>query len=175
MVKEIYVAGGCFWGLEKYFANLYGIVSCEVGYANGNSEKTSYQQLKETYHAETLRLHYDPSILSLTYLLELFYEVIDPTSYHRQGADVGSQYRSGIYYVDDCDKMVIQDSLSNLQKHYQKPIVVAVEKLTNYIPAETYHQHYLDKNPQGYCHIGKEAYEKIDQISKDLKRKKGEV
>ena len=161
-MSEIYLAGGCFWGTEKYIASIHGVLSTEVGYANGKTLNPTYEEVctNNTGHAETVHVVYDPGIVSLEFLLELYYEAIDPTSYNRQGGDFGIQYRTGIYYVDDKDLPVIERSISKLQKRIDKPIAIEVKRLENFSPAEEYHQKYLDKNPAGYCHIGRSKIEK---------------
>lgn len=169
--KEIYLAGGCFWGTEKYLSEIPGVLETEAGYANGNTENPSYEEVcrQNTGHAETVRVRYDHEQVSLQFLLDLFYDVIDPTSVNRQGADEGTQYRTGIYYTDDEDKELIIASIRELQKKTAKPIVIEVKKLRNYYPAEPYHQKYLEKNPNGYCHIGKEKFEKARQAKEQNK------
>ena len=161
-MSEIYLAGGCFWGTEKYIASIHGVLSTEVGYANGKTLNPTYEEVctNNTGHAETVHVVYDPGIVSLEFLLELYYEAIDPTSYNRQGGDFGIQYRTGIYYVDDKDLPVIESSISKLQKRIDKPLAIEVKRLENFSPAEEYHQKYLDKNPAGYCHIGRSKIEK---------------
>ena len=161
-MSEIYLAGGCFWGTEKYIASIHGVLSTEVGYANGKTLNPTYEEVctNNTGHVETVHVVYDPGIVSLEFLLELYYEAIDPTSYNRQGGDFGIQYRTGIYYVDDKDLPVIESSISKLQKRIDKPIAIEVKRLENFSPAEEYHQKYLDKNPAGYCHIGRSKIEK---------------
>ncbi|MDR2134103.1 MAG: peptide-methionine (S)-S-oxide reductase MsrA [Treponema sp.] len=161
-MKEIYLAGGCFWGTEKYLSLIPGVIETEAGYANGNTENPSYEDLcrRNTGHAETVRVRYDPSALSLEKLLSLYYEVIDPVSVNRQGADQGTQYRTGIYYTDGADRPVIEKSLAELQKKYDKPVAVESEALHQYFRAEEYHQKYLDRNPGGYCHIKAESFER---------------
>lgn len=160
--KEIYLAGGCFWGTEKYFSLIKGIVSTEVGYANGNTENPTYEDVcyRKTGHAETVKVLYNPDEISLEFILKLYFDVIDPLSKNRQGNDVGTQYRSGIYYTDDRDREIILNSIDELQKKYDRPIVIEVMPLKNYYAAEEYHQKYLDKNPNGYCHISREKYQK---------------
>jgi peptide methionine sulfoxide reductase msrA/msrB len=159
---EIYFAGGCFWGVEKYFSAVTGIIETEVGYANGRTENPSYEDVckNHTGHAETVKIIYNFETVSLSYLLELFYDVIDPISKNRKGFDVGEQYRSGIYYVEQQDFSVIEKSLAELQKKYKVPLETELLPLDNYYKAEEYHQKYLDKNPRGYCHIGKEKFVK---------------
>lgn len=157
----IYLAGGCFWGTEKYLSLIHGVRSTEVGYANGKTEAPSYEEVcNNSGHAEVVRVDYDESVISLPFLLDLFYETIDPVSVNRQGGDVGIQYRTGIYYVDPNYKPIIETSLQTLQTQYDKPIAIDVKALQNYCKSEDYHQKYLDKNPAGYCHIGKGTFEK---------------
>ncbi len=160
-MKEIYLAGGCFWGTEKYLENIKGIRSTEVGYANGKTANPTYEAVchYNTGHAETVKVVYEESQISLPFLLELYYEVINPVSINRQGGDIGSQYRTGIYYVDEKDEAVIQESISRLQENFKEKIAIEIKPLENYYRAEEYHQKYLDKNPGGYCHIGKDKFE----------------
>ncbi len=163
-VKEIYLAGGCFWGTEKYLSLVKGIVSTEVGYANGNTENPTYEDVcyRKTGHAEAVKVLYDSNILSLGFILKLYYDVINPISINRQGNDIGTQYRTGIYYTDIKDKELIMESIKELQKSYDKPIAIEVMPLENYYPAEEYHQKYLDKNLNGYCHIGGDKFTKAE-------------
>lgn len=160
--KEIYLAGGCFWGVQMYFDCIQGVIHTDVGYANGTTENPSYEEVcrGDTGHAETVHIIYDPKQVSLKFLLDMYFDIIDPTSVNRQGGDIGPQYRTGIYYVDPADEEVIRKAIDNLQKSYDKPIVVEVMPLKNYYLAEEYHQKYLVKNPNGYCHIGAEKFEK---------------
>ena len=169
-LKEIYLAGGCFWGTEKYLANISGIVRTDVGYANGNTENPTYQEVchNNTGHAETVRVFYDPKLIRLEFILTLYYDVIDPTSVNRQGGDSGTQYRTGIYYVDDQDLPIIQASIKELQTHYEKPVAIEVLPLSNYYIAEEYHQKYLDKNPSGYCHIRREKFDQAKQAKDNM-------
>jgi methionine-S-sulfoxide reductase len=166
MMKRIYLAGGCFWGTEKYLSLIPGVVCTEAGYANGLTANPSYEDVcyRDTGHAETVLVEYDPAVLELPRLLSLFYRAVDPTAINRQGADRGVQYRTGIYYVDEEDAPVIRRSLEELQKGYDKPIAVECEQLKNYYPAEKYHQKYLDKNPGGYCHIGPAVFEEAGRL-----------
>jgi peptide methionine sulfoxide reductase msrA/msrB len=158
----IYLAGGCFWGLEKYLQDIRGVMSTQVGYANGNTQHPTYEDVcnRNTGHAETVKVHYDPDIMPLRFLLSLYFESIDPISVNRQGGDRGTQYRTGIYFSDPADEEVIISAISDLQKKYTKQIAIEVKKLDQFYPAEEYHQKYLDKNPGGYCHIGRAAFEK---------------
>ncbi|HNX14942.1 MAG TPA: peptide-methionine (R)-S-oxide reductase MsrB [Oscillospiraceae bacterium] len=161
-MAEIYLAGGCFWGMEKYIASVRGVQATEVGYANGKTTNPTYQEVcyNDTGHAETVKVVYDPKIVSLGFLLELYYSAIDPTSVNRQGNDVGTQYRTGIYYIDEADFQVIKQSILKLQKRLEKPVAIEVKPLENFYFAEDNHQKYLDKNPGGYCHIKPEKFEK---------------
>lgn len=161
MSSEIYLAGGCFWGMEKFLSLIHGVEHTQVGYANGETLNPSYEEVchKNTGHAETVKVVYDPEIITLDFLLHLYYEAIDPTTKNRQGGDFGTQYRTGIYYIDDVDIPIIQKSIQLLQKKFDKPIAIEIEPLENYSPAEEYHQKYLDKNPEGYCHISSGKFE----------------
>ena len=149
----IYLAGGCFWGLEAYMERIQGVTDAVSGYANGKGDTTNYQLLHATDHAETVKVTYDPNKISLDKLLQYYFRVIDPTSINKQGNDRGRQYRTGIYYQNEQDKAVIEAALKTLQSKYQVPIQIEVEPLKNYVEAEEYHQDYLKKNPNGYCHI----------------------
>lgn len=168
MIKELYFAGGCFWGVEKFFSLLPGVTATQAGYANGSTASPTYEDvcLKGTGHAETVKVTYQSEILPLEELLELFYEIIDPTSLNRQGADAGPQYRSGIYYTAPEDREIILVSLRQLQKHYDRPLAVEVLPLENYSPAEAYHQQYLDKKPGGYCHIDADTFARAARYQK---------
>lgn len=161
-MATIYLAGGCFWGVEKYMASVRGVINAESGYANGETDAPTYRDVSSgrSGYTETVRVDYDPAVAPLPFLLDLFFQAIDPTSLNRQGNDVGTQYRSGIYYTDSADRHVIEQSLAQLQERYSKPIAVEVEPLRNYTPAEEYHQDYLDKTPGGYCHISSDLFKK---------------
>jgi len=154
-MKEITFAGGCFWGVEAYFKQLKGVVDTSVGYANGNKEHPTYQEVCNgiANHAEAVHITYDEKETNVNVLLEHFFRIIDPTTLNRQGHDIGIQYRSGIYYHDEETKQAALDFIKEEQKKYTKTIVVALEPLKNYYLAENYHQDYLDKNPGGYCHV----------------------
>ena len=154
-MKQIYLAGGCFWGTEAYFERLKGVTDTLCGYANGKTANPTYEEVcrANTGYAETVFIEYDPSVISLEKLLTEFFKTIDPTTKNRQGNDIGSQYRSGIYFVDAADAPVIQNLFADKQKKCIKPIVTEALPLSNFYPAEAYHQHYLDKNPGGYCHV----------------------
>jgi peptide methionine sulfoxide reductase msrA/msrB len=155
-MKTIYVAGGCFWGLEKYFDQIQGVSATEVGYANGASASAKYGD--GSGYAEAVRVDYDPSVAPLPFLLRMFYRAIDPTTVNRQGNDVGVEYRSGIYYTDPAERSVIEESLAGLQEQFTTRIAIETGPLKNYTRAEDYHQKYLEKNPTGYCHIPISAF-----------------
>lgn len=159
--KQIILAGGCFWGMEKYFQEINGVIETEVGFANGNTKNPTYEDVcyRNTGHAEVVKLKYDPDVASLPFLLNMYYKVIDPTVLNRQGNDVGTQYRTGIYFIDPQDEGIIKNSINQLQEDYTKKIAIEVLPLDNYTAAGQDHQKYLDKNPSGYCHIGKDKFD----------------
>lgn len=159
--KEVYLAGGCFWGTEHYFKQISGVVDTEVGYANGTTTNPTYEDVctDETGFAETVHVVYDPSKVSLKFLLEMYFKAIDPTSVDSQGPDVGTQYRTGVYYTDSADEAVIHKVFAEEQKHIREKIVVENMPLRNFYKAEEYHQDYLDKNPNGYCHLPQRLFE----------------
>ena len=152
-MAEIYLAGGCFWGLEEYFSRISGVLQTSVGYANGQVETTNYQLIKETDHAETVQVIYDEKVVSLREILLYYFRVIDPLSVNQQGNDRGRQYRTGIYYLEEADLPTINTVVREQELLIGRKIAVEVEKLRHYILAEDYHQDYLKKNPGGYCHI----------------------
>jgi len=154
-IKEIYLAGGCFWGMEAFYQQLEGIKKTEVGYANGNGENPSYLFVcsDTSGFAETLYLEYDSEVISLNTILDYFFLVVDPTALNYQKEDRGTQYRNGIYYCDDFDKEEILNYIEKIESSYEKPLVTEILPLKNYYPAEEHHQDYLKKNPEGYCHI----------------------
>ena len=161
-MAEIYLAGGCFWGLEEYFSRIEGIKKTTVGYANGQVESTNYQLIHQTDHAETVHLIYDEKRISLREILLYYFRVIDPLSVNKQGNDVGHQYRTGVYYTDQADKAVIEQVFVEQEKQLGQKIAVELEPLRHYVLAEDYHQDYLKKNPGGYCHINvNDAYQPL--------------
>ena len=159
-MAEIYLAGGCFWGTEHFMKRLSGVLSTQVGYANGQTESPTYNEVCHcnTGHAETVRVEFDPQQVRLEVLLRWFFKTIDPTSVNRQGGDVGTQYRTGIYYTDATHLPVVEAAMADLAQRYTKPLAVEVKPLLNFYPAEDYHQQYLEKNPGGYCHISPELF-----------------
>ena len=153
-MNTIYLAGGCFWGMQRFFDQFDGVLETEVGYANGPDKKPSYQEVcANSGHAETVRIVYDVEKISLTKLLDYFFMVIDPISVNRQGNDIGIQYRTGIYYVASSQLDEIKKVCDRVEAEIGAPLAVAVEPLRNFFSAEEYHQKYLEKNPGGYCHI----------------------
>ncbi|MEE1004935.1 MAG: peptide-methionine (S)-S-oxide reductase MsrA [Bacteroidaceae bacterium] len=174
MIKDIYLAGGCFWGTEHYFKQIKGVKETEVGFANGHTENPTYQEVytDTTGFTETVHIKYNPEEVSLEFLLKMFFKAIDPTSFNKQGHDEGTRYRTGIYYINEEDIDVINKVYNEEQKHYNQPLAVEKMPLENYYSAEEYHQDYLDKNPTGYCHLplslfkfAKEAKEEEDLLS----------
>ncbi len=153
--QTIYLAGGCFWGVEAYFQRLPGVLAAESGYANGHVPNPDYETVcsGDSGHAETVRVCYRPAQIGLRDLLRHFLRIVDPTTLNRQGNDVGSQYRSGVYYTDPADRAVIQAVLDEEQARRAEPVVVENLPLRCFFPAEAYHQDYLAKHPGGYCHI----------------------
>ena len=171
--RDIWLAAGCFWGAEKYLKLIEGVTFTEVGFANGNTENPTYKEVytDKTGYAETVHLRYNPSVVSLRFLLEMYFKAIDPTSLNKQGEDEGTRYRTGIYYSNPSDKVIIDEVVAEEAKKYgvvadlqsdannykdlqsDNTIKVEVEPLRNFYPAEEYHQDYLDKNPSGYCHL----------------------
>lgn len=154
-MQTIVLAGGCFWGIQKYMDQFEGIVKTRVGYANGTLENPSYEQVKtgQTGHAESCEIVFDETKISLSELLDRYFDVIDPTSLNKQGLDIGTQYRVGIFTNDPDQIALAKQKLETLQTKYDQPLVVECTGLTCFYEAEEYHQKYLDKNPGGYCHI----------------------
>lgn len=154
-LKEVYFAGGCFWGTEHFFQQVRGVVGTEVGYANGKTQNPTYEEVVShtTGFAETVKVKYDPEQVDLKLLIDLYFKTIDPTSLNKQGNDRGDQYRTGIYSTDKETEAIVKEEVQKLAKNYSKPLVVETIALKNFYKAEDYHQDYLDKNPGGYCHI----------------------
>lgn len=153
-MSTIYLAGGCFWGVQKFFDQFDGVVATEVGYANGPDEVPSYRDVCDgSGHAETVKIIYDPSIISLTDLLGYYFMIIDPLSVNKQGNDRGIQYRTGIYYTTEDQIAEIEAVYKQQEDKVGADLAVEMEPLKNFYTAEEYHQKYLDKNPGGYCHI----------------------
>ena len=161
MTRDIFLAGGCFWGTEHFFKQIEGVTDTETGFANGHTESPTYKEVytDTTGFAETVRVRYDTSRVSLRFLLRMFFKAIDPTSLNRQGHDEGTRYRTGIYFTDPADLPVIEEAWQEEQQRWSEPLVVEKQPLENYYAAEEYHQDYLDKNPDGYCHLPLSLFE----------------
>lgn len=157
--KKIVFAGGCFWGTEKFFKNLRGVLETHAGYANSNIANPTYEKVctGETGAAEAVEVTYNATTVDLKKLVELYFRTIDPRSHNRQGNDHGTQYRTGIYYTSDYQKEVAVDVVNEVEKEIKHEVAVEVKPLKNFYRAEENHQDYLDKNPGGYCHISPEV------------------
>ncbi len=153
-METIYLAGGCFWGTQRFLDQFDGVLETQTGYANGPTAHPSYQEVcADSGHAETVRVVYDERTLPLGRLLEYYFMVIDPLSVNRQGHDEGIQYRTGIYYTLESQLEEIRAVYRAEEEKAGAPLAVEVKPLENFFPAEEYHQKYLEKNPGGYCHI----------------------
>lgn len=154
-MKEIFLAGGCFWGTQHYLKQIRGVISTQTGYANGHTDSPAYEEVytDTTGHAETVHIQYNPEILPLETLIRLFFRSIDPTLLNRQGNDYGTRYRTGVYYSDYEDLKTIKPIFDEVAATLDSPLAVELLPLESFFPAEEYHQDYLDKNPDGYCHI----------------------
>lgn len=166
-LSTIYLAGGCFWGVEEYFSRIDGVVDASSGYANGDTENPTYQEVctGTTNFAETVKIDFDPEVITLASLINQYFKIINPYSVNQQGNDIGTQYRTGIYYSDDHQRTVAQNYVDSYQKlSGGRKISVEVEPLKNFYQAEDYHQDYLRKNPNGYCHISFNSLDRIDKL-----------
>jgi len=155
-IRTIYLAGGCFWGTDAYMARVHGVAATESGYSNGDVPlPVTYEEVytDETGYAEVVKVDYDITKTTLATVLDEFFSITNPTTLNKQAEDIGTRYRSGIYYVDEADIPAIEASIQKVQKRFSEPVVTTVEPVINYQPAEEYHQNYLDKNPDGYCHV----------------------
>lgn len=165
----IYLAGGCFWGLEKYFKLIRGVTATEVGFVNGHTANPTYKEVytDTTGYAECVKVTFDPAVLSLEKLLEFYFKAIDPTSENRQGEDTGTRYRCGIFHSPDspADMAAIKDIHDRKEKEFGR-IFVETGPMVSYTPAEEYHQDYLQKNPGGYCHLKPELYKFAAEVNK---------
>lgn len=164
-MKTIYLAAGCFWGSQAFYKKMRGIISTNVGYANGNIDNPSYHDLKtgKATHAETVKIEYDEKKISLEKIISYYLEIIDPYSVNHQGGDYGLQYRTAVYYVDEESGKFVKDFLDREEKKLGRgKFAIQVEKLNQYFSAEDYHQDYLDKNPTGYCHVNLNLVRKED-------------
>lgn len=171
MIKTIYFAGGCFWGIAHLFSLVPGVKSATAGYANSIVADPTYRQVctGKTCAAETVKVDYDPDCVSLQELIDLFIQSIDPTSLNRQGNDTGTQYRTGIYYIAQDDAGVVDSAMKALNAELGGDLAVEYGPLTNFYPAEEYHQDYLDKNPGGYCHVNTALFAKARELGKCTK------
>lgn len=169
-MKEIYFAAGCFWGAQHFFAGVDGVKEAVAGYANGKGENPSYEQVytDTTGFAETVRVSYDPWRVSLKELTELYFTIIDPLSLNRQGGDVGTRYRTGVYYTDPAERAIIEAVFQAEEKRVGAALAVELEPLRNFYLAEERHQDYLDKNPGGYCHVPLKTFRYL-RLYQDLK------
>lgn len=153
-MKEIIVAGGCFWGVEAYYSRLKGIIATEVGYIDGDKADPSYQEVCQgSGHAEAVRIHFDEQVISLIQICDHFLRIVDPTQRNRQGPDIGRQYRNAIYCESESDLREATQYFQMRQADFSRPIRTEIKQILPFYPAETYHQDYLTKNPGGYCHI----------------------
>ncbi|MCM1491345.1 MAG: peptide-methionine (S)-S-oxide reductase MsrA [Muribaculum sp.] len=177
MMKTIYLAGGCFWGTAHLFSLVPGVTSATAGYANSIVENPSYKEVctGRTEAAETVKVDYDDTKVSLTDLLKLYFKSIDPISVNRQGGDVGTQYRTGIYYTDPADLPVIEAQVATIQRRNTERVAVEVMPLKNFFPAEEYHQDYLYKNPNGYCHVNPALFKEAKTLKSNLNGNKEEL
>lgn len=153
-MEKAVLAGGCFWGMEELIRAIPGVVNTEAGYTGGENENPTYEN--HPGHAEALQIEFDPSATSFREMLDFFFRIHDPTTLNRQGNDVGTAYRSAIFYADEKQKKEAEAfiDLVNKSGRWDKPVVTSLEPLKTFYPAETYHQDYLQKNPNGYtCHF----------------------
>ena len=166
MIKTIYLAGGCFWGTAHLFSLVPGVSGTVAGYANSIVPEPTYKEVctGRTDAAETVKVVYDDDTVGLTDLIKLYFRSIDPLTLNRQGNDVGTQYRTGIYYTDDADRPVIEAQLAGLQRRYKEPLAIEFGPLENFYPAEDYHQEYLYKNPDGYCHVNPALFKEAKEM-----------
>lgn len=167
-MKEIYLAGGCFWGTQHLLKQIEGVTNTQVGYANGTTPYPTYEEVytDSTGYAETVHIEYDETKVGLATILDLYFLSIDPTSLNRQGGDCGTRYRTGIYYTSSDDIPTIEAVCNKVATRYTLPLQVEIEPLHNFYPAEEYHQDYLEKNPQGYCHIPRALIERVKELAK---------
>ena len=164
MEKEIWFAAGCFWGAQKFFKLIDGVLRTEVGFVNGLVENPTYEQVyqDDTGYAECVHIVYDPSRVSLQRLAELFFKIIDPLSLNKQGEDEGTRYRTGAYYNNDEDRVVLEAVFAQVALGLGVAVLpVELEPVAKFYAADEYHQDYLDKNPGGYCHLSPELFKLI--------------
>jgi len=157
-LNYVIVAGGCFWGLEDLLKNLDGVTSTKVGYSGGDFDDPTYADIRtgKTGHAEAVRVEYNEDEISLNEILHYFFKIHDPTTINRQGNDVGTSYRSAVFYRDDAQKAIIETVIDEVNEigRFENPVVTTVALEKEFYDAEEYHQNYLKKNPHGYtCHF----------------------
>ena len=169
-MQEIYFAGGCFWGVEHFFKGVDGVSQAMPGYANGNTQNPTYKEVytDTTGFAETVRVRYNPERVSLRLLTRLFFTVTDPLTLNRQGHDEGTRYRSGVFYTSEEDRPIIEEVFREVSDKLGVPLVTQLQPLKNFYPAEEYHQNYLDKNPEGYCHLSLKTFRYL-RLYQDVK------
>ncbi|MDE5831867.1 MAG: peptide-methionine (S)-S-oxide reductase MsrA [Desulfovibrio sp.] len=169
MTEEIYLAGGCFWGVQEYFSRVPGVLSSTAGYAQSLVPNPSYEQVcsGRTGAAEAVRVIYDPARIRLDALIRQFFKIIDPYSLNRQGNDIGTQYRTGVYYTDAARDKELRRIFAAERAKGDRPLAVELGRLENFYPAEEYHQDYLKKHPGGYCHISFDSLKDLE--NDDLK------
>ena len=174
-MKTIYFAGGCFWGTEHYMSQFDGVVETAVGYANGSVADPAYEEVytDQTGHVECVKVVYDEEMISLATLCRLFFRSIDPLLLNRQGGDIGTRYRTGIYWNDTDDQAVVEEVYAEIQQKYNEPLVVEKSPLKCFYSAEEYHQKYLVKNPEGYCHLSLSTLKSAAEYSKIIKELRG--
>ena len=160
-MKTIFLAAGCFWGAQHYLKQIRGVVETETGFANGDTERPTYEEVytDRTGYAEAVRVVFDPEVLPLKRLVQLYFDCIEPTSVNQQGEDRGTRYRTGVYYIEPEDRLTIQEVYDDVQRGYSAPLAVEVEPIRNFFPADESHQDYLDKHPDGYCHLPQALFE----------------
>lgn len=153
--QHLYLAGGCFWGTQHYFKQVRGVLHTETGFANGHVDRPTYEQVytDTTGHAEAVHIVFDADVVSAELLLRLFFKAIDPTQADGQGHDIGTRYRTGIYYTDATTAELARRLLDEEARRYSEPLTTEVAPLKSFFPADDYHQDYLDKHPDGYCHL----------------------
>lgn len=176
-LETIYLAGGCFWGTQAYFDKVDGVLETEVGYANGILDNPDYKLVctGASGYAETTKIVFDNSKITLYKLLEHFFRTINPTSLNKQGGDIGTQYRTGIYSNNIAHREIAREFIELVQVNYETNIVVEVDYLKNYYKAEEYHQKYLDKNPGGYCHVDLSLVNKESELTNYIKPSDEEI
>ncbi|MBR1890010.1 MAG: peptide-methionine (S)-S-oxide reductase MsrA [Alloprevotella sp.] len=159
--KHLYLAGGCFWGTQHYFKQVRGVLSTETGFANGDTEAPTYKEVytDTTGYAEAVHIIYDADVVSLHLLLEMFFKAIDPTQVNGQAHDIGTRYRTGIYYEDAETEHLAKEICAKVAESYSEPIATEILPLRNFYAADEYHQDYLQKHPDGYCHLPSALFE----------------